>query len=113
MEKPKVVKCPDGYFYHTIFSLGPYIIDYSNKWLSRIVSNLCPKCVLTSCFCTIWHISRCDALLTNLDGDGSYCHSHKKTDFLFDLGILWDEFGIQHDVSVGISLSWLQITNTV
>ena len=116
MEKPKVVKCPDGHFHCAIFSLGPYITDYPEQvWLSGVVSNWCSKYVLTSCFCTIWHISRCDALATNLDGPGSHCRSHKKTDFLiqtFDPGILWDEFGIWHDV-VGIFLGCKSFANTV
>ncbi|KIJ98505.1 hypothetical protein K443DRAFT_9104 [Laccaria amethystina LaAM-08-1] len=44
---------------------------------------------------------RCDALRTDLNGKGSHRCSHKNTDFLiknFDLGILWDDFGIRHDI---------------
>ena len=39
----------------------------------------------------------------NLDGEGSHRRSHEKTDLLiktFDPGILWDDFGIQHDIVV-------------
>jgi hypothetical protein len=44
MEKPKVVRCPDGHFHCAIFSLGPYIADYPEQvWLSGVVSNWCPK----------------------------------------------------------------------
>jgi len=44
MEKPKVVRCPDGHFRRAIFSLGPYIADYPEQvWLSGVVSNWCPK----------------------------------------------------------------------
>ena len=41
----------------------------------------------------------------DLDGPGSHCCSHEKTDFLikkFDPGILWDEFGIKSDIVVCI-----------
>ncbi|TFK32680.1 hypothetical protein BDQ12DRAFT_701098 [Crucibulum laeve] len=67
--------------------LGSYIADYPEQvWLSAVVSNWCPKC---------------NAHPENLDGPGSHCCSHEKTDFLikqFDTGVLWDEFGIQNDV---------------
>jgi len=44
MEKPKVVRCPDGYYRRAIFSLGLYIADYPEQvWLSGVVSNWCPK----------------------------------------------------------------------
>ena len=46
MESPKVVKCPDGHFHRTIFSLGPYIADYPEQvWLAGTVSDWCPKYV--------------------------------------------------------------------
>ena len=51
--------------------------------------------------------SRCDATSDNLDGAGSHRRSHEKTDFLitnFDPGILWDDFGIRHDIVVCISI---------
>ncbi|KJA18005.1 hypothetical protein HYPSUDRAFT_145683 [Hypholoma sublateritium FD-334 SS-4] len=87
METYKVVRCPDGHFRRAIFSLGPYIADYPEQvWLTGIVSNWCPKC---------------DATPDNLDGAGSHRRSHEKTDFLiktFDPGILWDDFGIRHDI---------------
>ncbi|KAF8802530.1 hypothetical protein BYT27DRAFT_7226421 [Phlegmacium glaucopus] len=87
MSKPKIVKCPDGHFRRAIFSLGPYIADYPEQvWLAGIVSNWCPKC---------------DARPTNLDDPGSHRWLHEKTDFLimnFDPGILWDEFGVRHDI---------------
>ena len=51
MDKSKVVKCPDGHFCHTIFSLGPYIADYPEQvWLAGIVSNWCPKYISSSHF---------------------------------------------------------------
>jgi hypothetical protein len=39
----------------------------------------------------------------DLDAKGSHRRSHEKTDFLiqnFDPGILWDDFGIKHDIVV-------------
>jgi hypothetical protein len=113
MEKPKVIKCPDGHFRRAIFSLGPYIADYPEQvWLTGVVSNWCPKYVLL-CNVTMtvgiaaliqldWTF-RCDALPSNLDGDGSHCRSHEKTDFIvknFNPRALWDEFGIRHDIVV-------------
>lgn len=48
-------------------------------------------------------LCRCDALPDDLDGPGSHRCTHEKTDFLikaFDPGILWDDFGIRHDIVV-------------
>jgi hypothetical protein len=43
MTSPEVVRCPDGHFRRSIFSIGPYIADYPEQvWLSTIVSNWCP-----------------------------------------------------------------------
>ena len=50
-----------------------------------------------------WWIYRCDARPDNLDGPGSHRRSHEKTDYLiknFDPGVLWDEYGIRHDIVV-------------
>ena len=47
--------------------------------------------------------TRCDALPDNLNGPGSHRCSHEKTNFLiknFNPGILWDDFGIRHDIVV-------------
>ena len=46
---------------------------------------------------------RCDARPDNLDDPGSHRRSHEKTDYLiknFDPTILWDEYGIRHDIVV-------------
>ncbi len=46
MEKPKVIRCPDGHFHCAIFSLGPFIADYPEQvWLAGTVQNWCPKWV--------------------------------------------------------------------
>ncbi|KAJ7689175.1 hypothetical protein B0H17DRAFT_1296284 [Mycena rosella] len=87
MTTPEVVKCPDGHFRQVIYSLGPYITDYPEQvWLTAIVQNWCPKC---------------DAHPNALDEEGARLRSQTKTEFLitqFDLGILWDDFGIRSDV---------------
>lgn len=46
---------------------------------------------------------RCDAHPKNLDGPGNRPRFHEMDDFListFDPGILWDEYGIRHDIVV-------------
>jgi hypothetical protein len=44
MSTPEVVRCPDGHFRRSIYSIGPYIADYPEQvWLACIVSNWCPK----------------------------------------------------------------------
>jgi len=53
----------------------------------------------------------------DLDGPGSHQHAHAKTDFFiknFDPEILWDDFGIWHDIVVCLILSaWSSLVNTV
>ncbi|KAN0134193.1 hypothetical protein V8E53_007965, partial [Lactarius tabidus] len=87
MTKPRIMKCPDGHFRRTIFSLGPYIADYPEQvWLTGIVSNWCPKC---------------DVLPRNLDGAESHRRSHEKTDILintYNPRVLWDDFGVRHNI---------------
>ena len=46
---------------------------------------------------------RCDALPSNLDDTESHQRSHEKTDVLlktFNPRILWDDFGVRHDIAV-------------
>ncbi|KII88928.1 hypothetical protein PLICRDRAFT_698078 [Plicaturopsis crispa FD-325 SS-3] len=87
MTAPELVRCPDGYFRHAIYGLGPYIADYPEQvWLAAIVQGWCPKC---------------NARPENLDTDNARRRSHEKTDFLitcFDPGILWFEYGVRTDV---------------
>ena len=52
-------------------------------------------------------ISRCDAQPKDLDGPGNHRRTHEKTDVLikaFDPGILWDSYGIQHEIVVRLIL---------
>jgi hypothetical protein len=46
---------------------------------------------------------RCDACPDDLDAGGARLQNHEKTDFLigiWDLGILWTNFGVRADVVV-------------
>ena len=64
--------------------------------MSKVSTDTIPAVPSNLCY-------RCDALPTDLDGPGSHRRSHEKTDFLiksFDPGILWDDFGIRHDIVV-------------
>ncbi|KAI9429150.1 hypothetical protein BJY52DRAFT_1353967 [Lactarius psammicola] len=100
MTEPRVIKCPDGHFRHTIFGLGPYIADYPEQvWLSGIVSNWCPKCVTEITFAG--SVAVTDSFLSNLDGPESHRRSHEKTNLLvktFDPSVLWDDFGLRHNI---------------
>jgi hypothetical protein len=108
MERPKVVRCPDGHFRRAVFSIGPYIADYPEQvWLAGVVQDWCPKYVqLVFSLTGLAHESsfpRCDAKRNSLDMSGSHCRCHEKTDILlrrFDAGTLWDEYGIRDDVVV-------------
>ena len=49
---------------------------------------------------------RCDAKPTDLDGPGSHRRSHEKTDLLiksYDTKVLWDDFGVRHNIVVCIT----------
>jgi len=64
MEKPKVVKCPDGHFRRVIFSLGLYIADYLKQvWLAGIVSNWCLKYVY---YVFLHHMHSTDMMLVDV-----------------------------------------------
>ena len=59
-------------------------------------------------FFIVSHASRCDAQPKDLDGPGNHRRTHEKTDVLikaFDPGILWDNYGIQHEIVVRLILS--------
>ncbi|KAJ7809240.1 hypothetical protein B0H14DRAFT_3090933 [Mycena olivaceomarginata] len=79
MTTPEVVRCPDGHFRRAVYTLGPYIADYSEQ-------NWCPKS---------------DAPAKDLDLPGARIRTQAKTYLLittFDPEILWDDLGIHHDV---------------
>ena len=44
MEKPQVLQYSDGYYWHTIYGLGPYIADYPEQvLLACIMQGWCPR----------------------------------------------------------------------
>ena len=103
MTEPEVVLCPDGYFQHAIYLLGPYIADYPEQvWLAGTVYWWCPKYIsqiLRAFVIASWHwlSFRCDAQPGNLDKKNAHWRSHERSDFIinsFDPGIVWHEHGI-------------------
>ena len=48
MTQPDVVKCPDGHYRRTIYTLGPYIADYPEQVLiATVVSGWCTRYVFS------------------------------------------------------------------
>jgi hypothetical protein len=46
MTKPEVVHCLDGHYQHTVYGLGPYIVNYPEQaLLACIIQEWCLKCV--------------------------------------------------------------------
>jgi hypothetical protein len=88
MTTPEVVRCFDDHFRRSIYSLAVDIDDYPEQaLLTCIVQGWCP---------------RCTAAKNNLDGGGGR-RSRQHTDVLvreFELGILWEEYGLVGDVVV-------------
>lgn len=87
MRTPVVRRCPDGHFRRVIYDLGAYIADYPEQvYLAGIVQNWCPKCT---------------ALPTNLDGfaDSRSQRLHKGLVQELDSRTLWDEYGIDDDIT--------------
>jgi len=86
MTTPEVVRCFDNHFRRVIYSLGSYIADYPEQCLlTCVVQRWCP---------------RCTAKRGNLDGGGGR-RSREHTELLmnkFELGVLWDEYGLVGDV---------------
>lgn len=108
MEVPEVTRFPDGHFRRAIYSLGPYIADYPEQaLLACIVQGWCAKYVLSVSFqkqwphCHIFH--RCTASPYNLDKGDSFLRHEEHTERLvraFELGDLWDAYGIVGDIIV-------------
>ena len=43
MKTPDIVRCPDGYFRHVIYGLGPHISDYPEQMsLAWLLLGWCP-----------------------------------------------------------------------
>ena len=106
MTKPEVVRCPDGHFRRAVYSLGPYIADYPEQCLlACIVQNWCTKYKPYISFLPqlLRLLFRCTAPADGLDDHKFGCCSWKHTDLLveeFELGVLWDEYGLVGDIVV-------------
>ncbi|KAI6043361.1 hypothetical protein EDC04DRAFT_2562900, partial [Pisolithus marmoratus] len=86
MKVPETVLFGDNYYWHVIYALAAYIADYEEQvLLSCIVCNWCPKC--------LGHHD-------NLDEDMLRCcckHCNVVIEE-FELGLLWDSYGIIGDI---------------
>ena len=111
MTTPKVVRFPDGHFRRVIYGLGPYIADYPEQaLLACIVQGWCPRYV-TLLLLTM-HIAdnlpfRCTAPVNDLDSGHHVHRSQAHTKLLveeFELGMLWDEYGLVGDIVVHSSV---------
>ncbi|KAJ8455013.1 hypothetical protein ONZ51_g12691 [Trametes cubensis] len=89
METPDIVLCGDGRYRKVLYSIGPYIADYPEQaLLASIVQGWCPTCTATN---------------KDLDGPGAGRRSRAHTELLvkeFELGELWDDYGLVGDVVV-------------
>ncbi|KAF8800174.1 hypothetical protein BYT27DRAFT_7227505 [Phlegmacium glaucopus] len=87
MTTPEVVRFPDGHFRKVIYGLGPYIADYPEQaLLACIVQGWCPKCT---------------APANDLDSGQYVRRSQAHAELLveeFELGMLWDEYGLVGDI---------------
>ena len=115
MTTPEVVRCPDGHFRRVIYGLGPYIADYPEQaLLACIVQGWCPKCVAyyidwqpstarTLLILILLTTTRCTATPDNLEGESiPRCREHtEELVRLFELDVLWDEYGLVGDIVVG------------
>ncbi|KAF8224104.1 hypothetical protein L208DRAFT_1513386 [Tricholoma matsutake] len=92
MTMPEVVHFPDGHFRKVIYGLGPYITDYLEQaLLACIVQGWCPKCT---------------APANDLNSGQYVHHSQVHAELLaeeFELGMLWDEYGLVGDIVVHFS----------
>jgi hypothetical protein len=109
MTVPEVVQFSDGHFRRAIYGLGPYIADYPEQvLLTCIVQGWCARYVFRpfSIPC-LYHFSRCTAKRTDLDGESGR-RSREHTELLvneFELGTLWDEYGLVGDIIVHMVLT--------
>jgi hypothetical protein len=113
MTTPEIVRFPDGHFRKVIYGLGPYIADYPEQaLLACIVQGWCPKYVMLLLPVLTTRIAdylsfRCTALANDLDSGHHVRRSQAHTELLveeFELGSLWDEYGLVGDVVVRSSV---------
>ena len=118
MTTPEVVRFPDGHFRKVIYGLGPYIADYPEQaLLACIVQGWCPKYVmellLTACMITDKPF-RCTAPANDLDSGQHVRRSQAHAELLveeFELGMLWDEYGLVGDVVVCFSPLYFMLSD--
>jgi len=108
MKTPVVRLCPDGHYWHIIYDLAAYIADYPEQvYLSGVVQGWCPKYDLflpVICAQLLTFTSRCTTMCNNLDGPAgkrSQQHTLQLSEVL-DSKTLWDEYGIDDDITVRI-----------
>jgi hypothetical protein len=83
MTNPVVRRCPDGHFRRTIYDFDPFVADYPEQvMLTGIVQNWCATYVRISKNEWFLTVSRCTAMLTNLNGDIAGRRTHELTDTL-------------------------------
>jgi Plavaka transposase len=120
MTTPEIVRFPDGHFRRVIYGLGPYIADYPEQaLLACIVQGWCPKYVALLLLTTVTRITdnlpfRCTAPAKDLDSGHHVRRSQAHSELLveeFELGMLWDEYGLVGDIVVRSSM--LLIFNAV
>ena len=111
MTTPEVVCFPDGHFRRVIYRLGLYIADYPEQaLLACIVQGWCPRYVtlllLTMCIADNLPF-RCTAPVNDLDSGHHVHRSQAHTKLLveeFELGMLWEEYGLVGDIVVHSSV---------
>jgi hypothetical protein len=120
MTTPEIVRFPDGHFRRVIYGLGPYIADYPEQaLLACIVQGWCPKYVALLLLTNVTRITdnlpfRCTAPAKDLDSGHHVRRSQAHSELLveeFELGMLWDEYGLVGDIVVRSSM--LLIFNAV
>jgi len=111
MTTPEVVRFPDGHFRKVVYGLGPYIADYPEQaLLACIVQGWCPKYATFTTLTTRIADNfpfRCTAPANDLDSGHHVRRSQAHTELLveeFELGMLWDEYGLVGDIVVRSSV---------
>jgi hypothetical protein len=110
MTTPDVVRCCDRHFRRAVYGIGSYSADYPEQaLLCCIVQGWCPKFVFIShfspsCLC----LTRCTARHSDLDNSfaRNVLRSCEHTEMLvkeFELGDLWDDYGLVGDIIVRFS----------
>ncbi|KAF8259070.1 hypothetical protein EI94DRAFT_1707420 [Lactarius quietus] len=88
MTVPDITCFPDGHYRKAIYGLRPYIVDYPEQaLLACTVQGWCPKCT---------------APAKGLDSGKHVRRSQAHSELLveeFELGTLWDEYGLVGDVA--------------